>query len=71
MKKAVVVGGSNGIGLSIVKELAQSGYFVFVLDLVKPNLKDFCKKRKHKYIYTDLTNINPSTFLKLSRRQWN
>lgn len=47
MKKAVVVGGSNGIGLSIVKELAQSGYFVFVLDLVKPNLKDF-QKRKHR-----------------------
>ena len=66
MKKAVVVGGSNGIGLSIVKELAQSGYFVFVLDLVKPNLKDFCKKENTEYIYTDLTNINPSTFLKLS-----
>ncbi|MBT0932807.1 SDR family NAD(P)-dependent oxidoreductase [Streptococcus lutetiensis] len=66
MKKAVVVGGSNGIGLSIVKELAQSGYFVYVLDLVKPNLKDFCKKEKTEYIYTDLTNINPCTFLKLS-----
>ena len=66
MKKAVVVDGSNGIGLSIVKELAQSGYFVFVLDLVKPNLKDFCKKENTEYIYTDLTNINPSTFLKLS-----
>lgn len=66
MKKAVVVGGSNGIGLSIVKELAQSGYFVYVLDLVKPNLKDFCKKENTEYIYTDLTNINPSTFLKLS-----
>ncbi|MFH0357768.1 SDR family NAD(P)-dependent oxidoreductase [Streptococcus sp. A27] len=66
MKKAVVVGGSNGIGLSIVKELAQSGYFVYVLDLVKPNLKYFCKKENTEYIYTDLTNINPSTFLKLS-----
>lgn len=66
MKKAVVVGGSNGIGLSIVKELAQSGYFVYVLDLVKPNLKDFCKKENTEYIYTDLTNINPRTFLKLS-----
>lgn len=66
MKKAVVVGGSNGIGLSIVKELAQSGYFVYVLDLVKPNLKDFCKKENTEYIYTDLTNINPITFLKLS-----
>ncbi|HEM6271224.1 TPA: SDR family NAD(P)-dependent oxidoreductase [Streptococcus suis] len=66
MKKAVVVGGSNGIGLSIVKELAQSGYFVYVLDLVKPNLKDFCKKENTEYVYTDLNNINPSTFLKLS-----
>ncbi|CAD0147618.1 Glycerol-3-phosphate cytidylyltransferase [Streptococcus thermophilus] len=66
MKKAVVVGGSNGIGLSIVKELAQSGYFVYVLDLVKPNLKDFCKKENTEYVYTDLTNINPNTFLKLS-----
>lgn len=66
MKKAVVVGGSNGIGFSIVKNLTQLDYFVYVLDLIEPNLKDLCKKENIEYIYTDLTNINPNLFLRLS-----
>jgi len=37
MKKAVVVGGSNGIGLSISKNLSKKGYFVNILDRVEPD----------------------------------
>ena len=32
MNKAVVIGGSNGIGLAITKGLIGKGYFVEILD---------------------------------------
>lgn len=36
MKKAVVIGGSNGIGLAVAKILIEKHYYVYVLDLVEP-----------------------------------
>lgn len=36
-KKAVVVGGSNGIGLSIVKELIRKDYYVIICDKLQPD----------------------------------
>ena len=36
MKKALVVGGSNGIGLAIVRKLADLGYYVYILDRQEP-----------------------------------
>lgn len=36
MKKAVVVGGSNGIGLAITTNLINRGYYVNVLDICEP-----------------------------------
>lgn len=44
-KKAVVIGGSNGIGLSIAKTLSGRGYHIHVLDIVPPEqnvLGDAC-----------------------------
>ena len=35
-KTAVVVGGSNGIGLAITLQLLQTGYHVNVLDICPP-----------------------------------
>jgi glycerol-3-phosphate cytidylyltransferase len=40
MKSAVVIGGSNGIGLAITKQLLSQGICVKVLDLVKPGIED-------------------------------
>ncbi len=37
MKKAVVVGGSNGIGLAISKSLSDRGYSINILDIVMPD----------------------------------
>lgn len=37
MKKAVVVGGSNGIGLAISKNLIEKGYHAVILDLCEPD----------------------------------
>jgi len=38
MKSAVVVGGSNGIGLAISSLLLEKGAHVHVLDVVEPNI---------------------------------
>jgi glycerol-3-phosphate cytidylyltransferase len=40
MKSAVVIGGSNGIGLAITKQLLGQGIHVNVLDLVEPVIED-------------------------------
>lgn len=37
MKKAVVVGGSNGIGLAVARNLSKKGYFINILDRVEPD----------------------------------
>ena len=37
MKKAVVIGGSNGIGLAISLNLIDRGYSVKIMDLVAPD----------------------------------
>ena len=36
MKKALVIGGSNGVGLAIARQLISEGYFVEVIDKVEP-----------------------------------
>ena len=36
MKKAVVIGGSNGVGLAITKNLINKGYYLEVCDCVQP-----------------------------------
>lgn len=37
MKKAVITGGSTGLGLLMVKALINDGYFVYNIDIVKSN----------------------------------
>lgn len=37
MKKAVVIGGSNGIGLAISKKLMDKQYHIYILDMVAPD----------------------------------
>ncbi len=38
MKKAIVVGGSNGIGLAITKDLTLKGYHVIIVDKSEPDV---------------------------------
>lgn len=40
MKSAVVIGGSNGIGLAITKQLLSQGIHVNVLDIVAPTMEE-------------------------------
>ena len=37
MRKAVIVGGSNGIGLAITNKLIDMDYYVIVMDIVEPD----------------------------------
>ena len=70
-KKAVVVGGSRGIGLAMVKHLSEKGYFVSVLDCVEPlNIglnADGCSD--FDYIHCDLLDFKAELFEKLANDQ--
>lgn len=66
MKKAVVVGGSNGIGLAITINLIEKGYYVYILDLVRPDKKNLKKDECYQYIECDLLKFDDGIFEKLS-----
>ncbi|MBT0904030.1 SDR family NAD(P)-dependent oxidoreductase [Streptococcus infantarius subsp. infantarius] len=58
MKKAVVIGGSNGIGLAITNRLIEKGYFVYILDIKTPNENDICDRNSYKYYFIDLLSLD-------------
>ncbi len=53
-KKAVIVGGSNGIGLSISKNLIRRGYSVIILDIAEPDASLSLLGNKVQYLFCDL-----------------
>ena len=55
--KAVIIGGSNGLGLAICKELEQKGYFLEICDLVEPE-EGVLSKECYKYHYLDLYDLD-------------
>ncbi len=59
-KQAVVIGGSNGIGLSITIELINRGYYVNILDICEPSEDDikFAGALSYKYHYFDVLNVD-------------
>ena len=64
-KKAVVVGGSNGIGLAISLDLINKGFFVEILDREEP--KDgFLSKNTYHYIECDLLDCSWEQFSSLA-----
>lgn len=65
MKKAVVVGGSNGIGLAISKDLINKGFFIEVCDCVLPEEGVLNPKLFH-YNYCDLLDFDTSLFTSLA-----
>ena len=68
MKKALVIGGSNGIGLAITSCLIDKGYFVIVLDRNKGDLESFDIK-SYSYSYCNLLDFNEDLFTGLSQDQ--
>ncbi|WP_455619071.1 SDR family NAD(P)-dependent oxidoreductase [Eisenbergiella sp.] len=63
MKKAVVVGGSNGIGLAITKNLIARNYHVIILDMVRPDMAD---SDNFTYYPCNLLDFDEKLFLELS-----
>lgn len=66
-KKALVIGGSNGIGLAIVNSLINKGYDVIVADICQPN--EGLLVGKIEYRYCNLLDMNESEFELLSQDQ--
>ena len=62
MKKAVVVGGSNGIGLAIAKNLIIKGYFVYILDKTEPDKKFLNEDFNFTFLYIDLLDFDAQLF---------
>ena len=65
MEKAVVIGGSNGIGAAVAKILCEDGYSIIIVDKCPPDISIFEYVSHYRYIYCDLLNINESLFEEL------
>ncbi len=68
MKKAVVLGGSNGIGLAIALNLIERGYSIYIVDRSEPDSKYFTEKNI-EYIKCDLKDFNIEIFEKIAQDQ--
>lgn len=63
-RKAVVVGGSNGIGLAIAVELAKQGYFLEICDRVAPDC--VLSQTAYHYNQCDLLEFDEELFFSLA-----
>lgn len=64
MKKAIVIGGCNGIGLAISLNLLNKGYFIYLVDRSDPDEKYF-KGKNYEYIKCDLRDFEIDIFKKI------
>lgn len=67
MKKAVVVGGSNGIGLTLAMKLIEAKYYVVILDRVAPDNGLLSDCDKFSYEYCDLLDYDEMLINRLSQ----
>lgn len=66
MKKAVIVGGSNGIGLAIAKIFMDRGYQAVIVDKSEPDSKIISQYKNYEYVYTDLLEFDEVLFRRLA-----
>lgn len=66
MKKAIVVGGSNGIGLAIAKKLMDKEYHVCILDMVEPDTSALSGNENYTWYPCNLLDFDESLFRQLS-----
>ena len=57
IKKALIIGGSNGIGLAISKVLIEQGYYVYILDRQELD-KEIFPKHLYSYQYCNLLDLD-------------
>ena len=65
MKKAVIIGGSNGIGLAISKELIDRGYYLEICDCVPPE-ENILLDHSFRYNYCNLLDFDEDLFERLA-----
>lgn len=65
MKKAVIVGGSNGIGLAIGKKLINMGYYIYIVDRCEPDEKELSGD-KFTYFRCNLLDFQEKIFTDLA-----
>lgn len=61
-QKAVVAGGSNGIGLAVALELRRRGYHPVIVDRVPPEPAFFPEPDRYTYLPCDLTDFDGELF---------
>ena len=66
--KALVIGGSNGIGLAIAIHLVKNGFFVEIVDREKPEEGNF-EEESFEYHYCDLLNLNEDLITSFAKDQ--
>ena len=66
MKKAVIVGGSNGIGLAIAVDLIAKGYHACILDRVAPETGAFADSQQFTYYPCNLLDFDEALFAQLA-----
>ena len=66
MKKALIVGGSNGIGLAIAKNMIGRDYFVEIVDRIAPDEKAEISSDSFCYHACDLTEMDNAFFSELA-----
>ena len=57
MDKAIIIGGSNGIGLAIAANLINKGYYVDILDRQKPE-SGILLQEMHSYHHINLLDLD-------------
>lgn len=64
--KALIVGGSNGIGLNISLKLITKGYHVIILDKTEPDRTILTDDTSYTYEYCDLSDFEEGQFRRYS-----
>ena len=64
-KTAVVVGGSNGIGLAITLQLTQANYYVHILDICTPDCEKL-PERSYTYHFCNVLELDERLLIKLA-----
>lgn len=67
MKKALVVGGANGIGLAVAKQLINSGYYVLIYDKSEPDKKAELNADAFAYVKCNLLMQGDGMFSELAK----
>lgn len=57
MNKAIVIGGSNGIGLAVANDLLRRDYYVYILDICEPN-KDLMFNDNFSFVFCNLLELD-------------